>query len=215
MRPLFFSDENNPALIDNAQTYFWGDAFLVTPVTAPGLTSVVVAVPKGIWFDYWNGQRITGGRNVDIPVSLKTIPVLVKAGAFIPMADAMANTSQYDSGKLQLHYYADATVKSASAVMYDDDGKDPNALKSGRYEKLEFNAKQNGKRLNIGLSRKGDFPGEPATRSIELIVHNWSGKPASVKVDGVPQDMAAFDASAETVSIPLTWGANSLNVSIR
>lgn len=215
MRPLFFSDESDPALIDNAQTYFWGDAFLVTPVTAPGLTSVAVAVPKGVWFDYWNGQRITGGRSVDIPVSLKTIPVLVKAGAFIPMADAMANTSQYNNAKLQLHYYADATVKSASGVMYDDDGKDPKAMQSGRFEKLDFKAKQRGKQLDIGLSRKGDFPGEPETRQIELVVHNWPAEAKSVSIDGKPQNTARFDAAAKTLTVPLSWRAESLNVSIR
>ncbi len=184
MRPLFFSDESNPALIDNAQTYFWGDAFLVTPVTDPGVTSMKVSLPGGVWFDYWTGKRNEGGgKLIDAPVSLKTIPVFVKAGAFIPMADDMANTSRYDSGKLQLHYYADASVKSASGVMYDDDGKDPNALRDGRYEKLDFNAKQSGKRLDIALLRRqGDFPGEPATRSIELVVHNWSGA-AEVRTD--------------------------------
>ena len=215
MRPLFFSDESNPALIDNAQTYYWGDAFLVTPVTAPGVTSMPVDLPKGVWFDYWNGRRLEGGRIVTIPVTLETIPVLVKAGAFIPMADDMDNTRQYDSGKLQLHYYADPTVKAANGVMYDDDGKDPNALKSGRYEKLDFNAKQSGKRLDFSLLRKGDFIGNPATRKIELIVHNWQGKPATVKVDGVLQNSSVFDADAKTLSIPLSWKAESIGISIR
>jgi oligosaccharide 4-alpha-D-glucosyltransferase len=215
MRPLFFSDESNPALIDNAQTYFWGDAFLVTPVTTPGVASMPVDLPKGIWFDYWNDQRIEGGRRVDIPVSLKTIPVLVKAGAFIPMAEKMDNTRQYDSGRLQLHYYADASVKSASGVMYDDDGKDPNALRDGRFEKLEFKAKQRGKRLDIGMSRKGDFPGEPATRSIELVVHNWPADAESVKINGKRRSDARFDAAARTLTVPLSWRADALNISIR
>jgi oligosaccharide 4-alpha-D-glucosyltransferase len=214
MRPLFFSDETNSALIDNAQTYYWGDAFLVTPVTAPGVTSMPVDLPKGAWFDYWNGRRLEGGRKVTIPVTLETIPVLVKAGAFIPMADNMDNTRQYDSGKLQLHYYADPTVKAANGVMYDDDGKDPNALKSGRYEKLDFNARQSGKRLDFSLRRKGDFNGKPATRNIELIVHNWSGKPAAVKVDGTLQNTVVFDANAKTLRVPLAWRADSLNISI-
>ena len=215
MRPLFFSDESNPALIDNAQTYFWGDAFLVTPVTAPGLKSVAVEVPKGVWFDYWNGSRIEGGQTIDIPVTLQTIPVLVKAGAFIPMAaDDMANTAGYDSGKLQLHYYADSTVKAAHGVMYDDDGKDPNALPSGRYEKLDFSAKKSGKRLQIGLSRNGDFPGEPATRAVELIVHNWPADAGAVRIDGKPAT-ARFDEAAGTLSVPLVWRAERIEVEVR
>jgi len=215
MRPLFFSDESNPVLIDNAQTYFWGDAFLVTPVTAPGVTSMPVDVPKGVWFDYWNGRRLEGGRNITIPVTLETIPVLVKAGAFIPMADDMDNTRQYDSGKLQLHYYADASVKSASGVMYDDDGKDPNALRDGRFEKLGFKVKHSGKRLDITLLRKGDFPGEPATRNIELVVHNWPGAAKSLRIDGKPQAGARYDAVNRSLHVPLAWRQDTLSVSVR
>ena len=99
--------------------------------------------------------------------------------------------------------------------MYDDDGKDPNALKSGRYEKLDFTAKQRGKRLDIGLSRKGDFPGEPATRAIELVVHNWPADAKSVKINGAQRSDARFDAVAKTLTVPLSWRADSLNISIR
>jgi oligosaccharide 4-alpha-D-glucosyltransferase len=216
MRPLFFSDESNPALIDNAQTYFWGDAFLVTPVTEPGMSSVPVDVPEGIWFDYWNGTRIIGGSRVAVPVSLKTIPVLVKAGAFIPMAaDDMSNTTQYDSGKLQLHYYTDGSVKSATGMMYDDDGKDPEALASGRFERLDFSAKQRGKTLSIALQRQGDFAGKPKTRTIELVVHNWPSPAEQVSVDGKSIDGVRYDAGARTLHVPLRWAAQTLKLQIR
>ena len=216
MRPLFFSDETDPKLIDNAQTYFWGDAFLVTPVTEPGATTVNVSLPKGIWFDYWNDARIAGGRTIAAPVSLNTIPVFVKAGAFIPMAAGdMRNTTQYDSGKLQLHYYADSSVKSASGVMYDDDGKNPNALRDKQFERLDFSAKQRGKSLGITLQRQGDFAGEPKTRQIELVVHNWPATPAEIRVDGIALSGSRYDAASRTLHIPLRWSAPSLKLQIR
>jgi len=176
---------------------------------------VKVNLPEGVWFDYWTDAKQVGGRMLDAPVSLKTIPVFVKAGSFIPMADDMANTSRYDSSKLQLHYYADASVKSASGVMYDDDGKDPNALRDGRFEKLGFKAKHSGKRLDITLLRKGDFPGEPATRNIELVVHNWPGAAKSLRIDGKPQAGARYDAVNRTLHVPLAWRQDTLSVSVR
>jgi oligosaccharide 4-alpha-D-glucosyltransferase len=215
MRPLFFSDESKPALIDNAQTYFWGDAFLVTPVTGPGMSSVPVDVPKGIWFDYWNGKRISGGGRVEVPVTLETIPVLVKAGAFIPMAaEDMSNTTQYNSGKLQLHYYADASVKSANGVMYDDDGKNPNALRDKQFERLVFSARQRGESLRITLQRQGDFAGEPKSRQIELVVHNWPASAKRVQVDGKAIAGSRYDQATRRLHIPLNWTADSLGLSI-
>jgi len=216
MRPLFFSDETDPKLIDNAQTYFWGDAFLVTPVIEPGATTVNASLPKGVWFDYWNDARVTGGRTIAAPVSLNTIPVFVKAGAFIPMAAGdMRNTTQYDSGKLQLHYYADSSVNTASGVMYDDDGKNPNALRDKQFERLDFSAKQRGKSLGITLQRQGDFAGEPRTRQIELVVHNWPATPAEIRVDGITLSGSRYDAVTRTLHIPLRWSAQSLKLQIR
>jgi oligosaccharide 4-alpha-D-glucosyltransferase len=215
MRPLFFSDENNSALIDDARTYFWGDAFLVTPVTDPGVTSMKVSLPGGVWFDYWTDAKQDGGKLIDAPVSLKTIPVFVKAGSFIPMADDMANTSRYDSGRLQLHYYADSSMKSASGVMYDDDGKNPNALRDKQFERLDFSAKQRGKSLGITLQRQGDFAGEPKTRQIELVVHNWPAAPAEIRVDGIALSGSRYDAASRTLHIPLRWSAPSLKLQIR
>ncbi len=216
MRPLFFSAEGNPKLIDNAQTYFWGDAFLVTPVTEPGATAVNVSLPKGIWFDYWTDAKHVGGQSIDAPVSLNTIPVYVKAGAFIPMAAAnMGNTAQYDSANLQLHYYADSSVKSAAGVMYDDDGKDPEALAAGRFERLDFSASQSRRKLDITLSRQGDYPGRPTARNVELVVHNWPGAPAEIRVAGTTSNDSRYDASTRTLHIPLRWSAQSLKIQIR
>lgn len=216
MRPLFFSEEGNPKLIDNAQTYFWGDAFLVTPVTEPGATAVNVSLPKGIWFDYWTDAKHVGGQSIDAPVSLNTIPVYVKAGAFIPMAAAnMGNTAQYDSANLQLHYYADSSVKSATGVMYDDDGKDPEALAAGRFERLDFSASQSRRKLDITLARQGDYPGRPAARNVELVVHNWPGAPAEIRVAGTTSNDSRYDASTRTLHIPLRWSAQSLKLQIR
>jgi oligosaccharide 4-alpha-D-glucosyltransferase len=142
--------------------------------------------------------------------------VLVKAGAFIPMAAGdMRNTTQYDSGKLQLHYYADSSVKSASGVMYDDDGKDPNALASGRFERLDFSAKQNNRGLTLTLSRQGDFPGNPAERHVELVVHNWPATPAEIRVDGIALSGSRYDAASRTLHITLRWSAPSLKLQIR
>ncbi len=216
MRPLFFSAEGNPKLIDNAQTYFWGDAFLVTPVTEPGATAVNVSLPKGIWFDYWTDAKHVGGQSIDAPVSLNTIPVYVKAGAFIPMAAAnMGNTAQYDSANLQLHYYADSSVKSATGVMYDDDGKDPEALAAGRFERLDFSASQSRRKLDITLARQGDYPGRPAARNVELVVHNWPGAPAEIRVAGTTRNDSRYDAATRTLHIPLRWSAQSLKLQIR
>ena len=185
MRPLFFEDEGNIDLIDEKDAYLWGDAFLVAPVTHPGLDAVKVNLPAGAWFDFWNDTRYDGSQSVSIPVTLETLPVLVRAGSFIPMTSAIQTTRDYSSGELTLHYYADTSVSDASGQMYDDDGASRTSLDDGTFELLKFSAQHRGDSLSINLERSGgDYNGRPDERTITLVVHNWTADIDSIQVGG-------------------------------
>ena len=187
MRPAFFEDESMPWLIDFKDMYFWGDAFYVKPVTDPGVDTVDTMIPPGAWFDFWTDQRYEGGNRVDVPVTLRTIPVFVRAGSFIPMTPPIQSTQDYSSERLTLHYYADASVREASGRMYDDDGKSRTSIEDGNYELLEFDAKHVGDALRIEFLRKGgSYEGMPAVRDIELVIHNWTGPADTVTFNGNP-----------------------------
>ncbi len=185
MRPLFFEDESDPDLIDRTDAYLWGDALFVHPVTEPGVTGVDVTPPAGTWFSFWDGTRYEGGRTHRFPVSIDTIPVLVRAGAFIPMADLVQTTRDYSSESLTLHYFDDRTVSEAHSTMYEDDGQDPDSVDEGTYERLEWTARRDGERLELGLERQGGaYSGMPASRELTIVVHNLGGAPSSVQFAG-------------------------------
>jgi len=225
MRPLFFEDEDNDALIDEKDAYLWGDAFLVAPVMDPGLEAVDVDLPAGVWFDFWNDTRYLGGKDASIPVSLETIPVLVRAGSFVPMIDDIETTRDYSSENLTLHYYADATVKTASGMMYEDDGQSRTSLQDGRYEILRFDAEQKDESMTIRLRRDAnEYDGMPAQREITVVVHNWVTSANSIKVNGwdipitrrMPRKGAgAFvDQDTNTLSVRFSWHQPSVTLRI-
>ncbi len=227
MRPLFFSDENNQQLIDRKDSYMWGDAFFVAPVVSPGVENVQVTLPKGIWFDFWNKKKYLGGGKVKIPTTLDTLPVLVKAGAFIPMVDPVSTTQDYSSHQLKLHYYADASVSNASGYMYEDDGKTHRALEKAHYEILNFSAKQDQANLLISLSRdenKG-YEGMPATRQLDLVIHNWQKAPAEIEfareelaevtsADQLNAGSYYYNAESSVLSISINWNHSRQYVNI-
>lgn len=185
MRPLFFLDESDPALMDRKDAYLWGDAFLVAPVTAPKVSEVRLDVPAGVWFDYWKDTRIEGGTRRSIRIDEATIPVLVRAGAFVPMIAPIRSTREYSTRQLELHYYADASVSAAHGQMYDDDGSTRTALADGAYELLDFGASQQGGALTLTLSRHGgDYNGKPASRELTLVIHQAPA--GAVSVAGQP-----------------------------
>ena len=182
MRPVFFEDENDTSLIDRANAYLWGDAFFVHPVTDPGVEAVDVTLPDGTWFDFWDGTRYDGG-TASVPVSLSTIPVLVRAGSFVPMVDVVQTTASYSSESLTLHYYADASAANTTGRMYEDDGESRTSLGDGAYEVLGFSATRSGNTLEIAFSRTGgDYSGRPDVREITLVVHNWPVAESSIRM---------------------------------
>jgi oligosaccharide 4-alpha-D-glucosyltransferase len=216
MRPLFFEDEDDLSLIDEKDAYLWGDAFLVAPVTDPGVDSVSVDLPQGAWFDFWDGTRYEGGRTANVGVTLETIPVLVRAGSFVPMTGDIQTTRDYSSRELTLHYYADGSVERSTGVMYDDDGESRASLADGRYELLKFAAERPGETLAVGLERTGGgYQGMPAERRLTLVVHNWTGEVRSVRFGDTPVplrgklrrdgDSAVYDAKQQRLSIRVTW----------
>jgi oligosaccharide 4-alpha-D-glucosyltransferase len=213
MRPVFFEDETQLELIDRSDAYLWGDAFFVHPVTDPGLESIDVHLPDGTWFDFWTDERYEGG-TASIPVTLATIPVLVRAGAFVPMVDPVMSTDEYSSAALTLHYYADDSAVRSSGRMYEDDGESKQALESGAYEMLDWSAERSGDELAIDFSRSGGtYPGQPATRDMTVEIHNWRSEIRSIDIDGkpikltrrLPKRGAAAVAGDEAVTIRFRW----------
>jgi glycosidase len=181
MRPAFFENENMPWLIDINDAYFWGDAFFVVPVTDPGVESVNALVPPGAWFDFWTDTRYEGGRTADVPVTLETIPVLVRAGSFIPMTPDFKTTADYSSKRLTLHYYTDESVSRSSGRMYEDDGKTRGNIENGRYELLKFSAERDGDYLALKLDHNGSYQGMPEGRQVEIVIHNWTGPAETIR----------------------------------
>jgi oligosaccharide 4-alpha-D-glucosyltransferase len=216
MRPLFFENEADTSLIANKDSYLWGDAFLVTPVTAAGATSVSVQLPAGVWLDYWTDKVYQGGKTIQQPTDLTTLPVLVRAGSFVPMVPAVQSLKDYSSRQLELHYYHDPSVTTAKGQMYEDDGVSPDSLKNNQYELLSFSALGQNNHLTLDLNRTGlGYSGMPKQREVTLVVHQFA-KPAQALVNGkalfwvnseaeLTTGSIWFDAAKQQLRLKLNW----------
>jgi oligosaccharide 4-alpha-D-glucosyltransferase len=187
MRPLSLAFDQDP-WFDDANAYLWGDAFLVSPVTEPNQSAWQVTLPEGVWFDFFSDKKYQGdsaGKTVDYPLTDATFPVWVKAGSFVPMSTQLARTEDYDASNLTLHYYHDDSVASAQYTMYEDDGKNPQAIEKELYTTLNMSASTGGEAaLTLSVSSDGSYIGMPQTRSLTYVVHGLDKKPGQVLLDG-------------------------------
>jgi oligosaccharide 4-alpha-D-glucosyltransferase len=225
MRPLFFEydleNDANLQTMDNSSSYLWGDAFLVTPVVEAGAKTVSVDLPKGLWFDYFTDKQHTakkyqGGQTIALSTSLETLPVLVRAGAFIPMIDDIQSTQNYDSKHLTVHYYADESVQQAEYEMYEDDGSNAQAIEQGLFELLRFSAKQNSQLLTIKFKHTGSgYVDMPKMRNITLTIHNVEQQPKEVMLNKKQLNNTTWHSDSNTLDIKFTWQHQPLTLTIQ
>lgn len=203
MRPLAMAYGESD-WFENADSYLWGDGLLVSPVTSANQAEWPTLLPEGVWFDFFSDTKYQGGQTVNYPLSQDNFPVWVKAGSFMPMADGLSRTEQFDARKIEMHYWHDNSVNSSSYTYYEDDGKNPASVKKGLYTKLQLSASVDEKAaLTLTLDSEGSYIGMPKQRDITYIVHGLSEKPQSVSIDGrsVP---VMWDEKGKTLSLAIS-----------
>jgi len=185
MRPLFFEEENNTKLFDISDTYMWGDAFLVSPITDAKATKREVYFPaNNTWFDFYTDEKIEGGSAKEVEVFEDHIPVFVRAGSFVPLAKLVQSTVDYSSKHIDLHYYHSNAIDAGKGNLFDDDGSTPEAYEKGNYELINFTSHSTKKTLEIGFESKKGESFDAVNREFELIIHNVIKKPKKVKLAG-------------------------------
>lgn len=203
MRPLFFEEPTKAQLRSLSSTYLWGLDFLVTPVLEAKEKTMNVYFPEGsAWFDFYTDRMIEGGVTNRIPTKENYIPTFVRGGAFIPMAYPMETTETYNPNKIQLHYYHDPSVYKSRREMYNDDGITADADTKGMYEKLFFQSNLNSRNLTISLDAEIGENFTSGEKQIELIIHNISEYPKSIKVGKEKVEAGLYK---NKLKLPIQW----------
>ncbi len=98
--------------------YMFGPSLMVAPLFA-GQTRRSVYLPKGDWYDFWTGAKYAGGRNIDIEKPVEQIPVFVKSGTLLPLAEPVEYVAPTTEFALTVRVYG---AKPKPFVLYEDDG---------------------------------------------------------------------------------------------
>jgi hypothetical protein len=70
--------------------------------------------------NWWTGEKVEGGKWVDRPVDLATMPIYARGGAIIPLDPVRQYTAQSVTGSTALRVYPGA---DGDFTLYDDDGQ--------------------------------------------------------------------------------------------
>ncbi len=171
--PLFIKAVVPKILWGIYDEYFWGDAFLVAPILEEKQKVKEIFLPKGIWFDYFTGERYLGNSFINIELNYEAFPVFVKAGSFIPMTSSMVNTKYYNPSVIDVHYYHDGSITNSEYTLYDDDGMTRNSFVNNKYETIVMKYSGQKNKMVFEFQNNGfDYEGRADERLINLIIHN-------------------------------------------
>jgi alpha-D-xyloside xylohydrolase len=164
LRPLVMDFADDPKALSIADQYLFGPALLVNPVTRPGATSRAVYLPRGGWYDFWTGARLEGGRSIEAPAPLETLPLYVREGSILPMGPERQHTEDAPGGPLTLWVY---TGRSAAFELYEDDGVSY-AYERGAFSTVPLSWDEASGVLTVG-ARTGSYPGRVESRELRIV----------------------------------------------
>ena len=187
MRPLLMEFPAERGTWERDDEFMFGSDLLIAPVLNPGDRERGFFLPTGTWFDYWTGQRYEGGRDHTVPVTLSSIPIFVRAGAFVFRQPVVQHTGEMPGQPLIVLVHGDA----AEGELYEDDGE-TQSYKSGAFSRRKFSWKGAGGRGAFTVSpTEGTY--KPTPRDLEVLIR---GASAVSRVTVGTRALAAFPAGA-------------------
>jgi alpha-D-xyloside xylohydrolase len=166
MRPLVMDFPEDTTAIRQPYQYMFGNAFLVAPVTEPGVKEWEIYLPKEAeWYDFRTGEKYTGGQTVNKETPLDIIPLFVKAGSIVPFGPEVQFATEKKWDNLEIRVYEGA---NGEFTLYEDENDNYN-YEGGICSTINFSWDDSKRKLIIGDSQ-GSFPGDLKERKFSIVV---------------------------------------------
>ncbi len=181
-RPLMlnYQDDSNTYNLDDQ--FMIGDDLLVAPIVKPDLTSRLVYLPKGIWYDFWTNKKYHGGGMIRVDAQLETVPMFVRGGAVIPMGPEMRYVGERPFDPITFAIYPDENG-FAAATLYEDDGNSLAYQRRG-FRRTRLEVRHVAQSYVVKTSApEGDY--KPGARKLVFLIKPMAtAKPVSVADEG-------------------------------
>ena len=167
MRALVYEFQNDPKVYEESFEFMFGRDILVANVIEKGAKTRKVYLPAGTkWYDWSdNFTCYEGGQTIEIPVTMESIPMFIREGAIIPMADNQLMSMERDH-TTALHLTL-APGQERTYTLYDDDGVS-NDFANGVYRKTSIHMSGTDV-IKVDFAAEGSYTDHVETVVVEMI----------------------------------------------
>ncbi|XP_037603401.1 neutral alpha-glucosidase C isoform X1 [Sebastes umbrosus] len=199
LRPLWVEFPREPSTFSVDYQYMIGGALLACPVTEPHVQEVKVILPGSgeVWYDVHSAKAHKGGRTLNLPVTLDTVPVFQRGGSVVCRSTGSGSCTA-DLQQLPLAITVALNAQGvADGELYLDDGhsfsyRDKKAFCLRRFNMLS------GRLLCRPADDEGTFDCDTVVQSVTVLGVKSKPSTVVVHVSGAKETSAAAFQYTET-----------------
>ena len=184
-RLLIMDWRNDAAVVSIGDQFMFGPAILVNPVTEEGATSRSLYLPPArAWYDFWSGEKLSGGKRITVNSPLDRIPLYIRSGSIMPLGPEIEYAAQRTQEPTELRVYRGS---NGTFALYDDAG-DTYAYEKGEHAIVPLRWDDQSATMTIG-SRQGEYPRMPREKQFRIVLVDGSKAAITKQVKYGGQEM--------------------------
>jgi Alpha-glucosidases, family 31 of glycosyl hydrolases len=164
-RPLIMDFRADPETWNIGDEFLFGPSILVSPVLKEHATERSVYFPAGgTWYDFWTGEKVSGGKSLNVSAPIERIPLDVRVGSIIPLGPEIEYARQA-ADPIELRIYPG---KDGDFTLYEDEG-DSYRYESGAHATIAIHWNDAARTLTLA-QREGSFNGMSQKHSFNIVI---------------------------------------------
>lgn len=206
LQPMYYHDDV-PEAYEVPNEYWFGTELIACPITKPADKETLLApfaawLPEGDWFDFFTGQHYRGNRKLTVYRGLETIPVFLKAGGIVPLAEDYTDSHLHNPKVLELVV---ANGAHGSFDLYEDREE----AGCGEIPVITHFAFHPGTHASFTICREGAWQGViPADRSYRVRLLGME-QPLSVKLSDGADFAQSYDPEKKELTVTFCPGGDA------
>ena len=182
LRPTFLDHEHDAQTFEECDDFLLGRDLLVASVVEAGQRERRVWLPDNEtgWYDFYTHAWYAGGQSIVLDAPLEKLPLLVRAGAGLPLSERIRHVSADKDDTRELKLFPVKGVGTTSGLLFEDDGESWGYL-NGNALWVEWEMVCDGASINLKVNARGDY--RPAWKALKVSLP--TGEKRTLRVNGV------------------------------
>lgn len=167
LRPTFLDHEQDAQTFEETDDFLLGRDLLVASVVEQGQRQRPVWLPANDsgWYDFYTGEWFSGGQWITLDAPLEKLPLLVRAGAGLPMSERIQHVKTQADDRRELRLFPRKGPGRDGGLLFEDDGESW-GYQQGNALWLTWEAVCDGSSIDLQITTRGDW--RPAWKTLKV-----------------------------------------------